>query len=236
MTVAVLIAGGVGQRMGQSIPKQFLNVNDKPVIIYTMERFQRNPQVDGIVVVTLPNWIDFVKAYAKQFGITKLRDVVTGGATGQDSIKNGIDAVAKNGLPDTVVMIHDAIRPMIGDEVIADNLAVFREKGNAVAVIPCVEVMFRSADSSKSDKTIPRSELWRTQTPQTFTLEKLQWAHAEAARRGIKGATATCSLMADLGVTVYFSKGSEKNVKLTTMEDMDIFKALLDTEKSSWAK
>lgn len=237
MTIAVLIAGGTGARMGQNIPKQFLNVQDKPVIVYTMERFQRNPEVDGIVVVTLPNWTEFVEAYARQFGISKLRKVVPGGAVGQESIKNGIDAVASLGCPpDTAVMIHDAIRPMLGDDVIADNLAVYRAKGNAVVCIPCVEVMYHSADPACSTETIPRNELWRTQTPQTFSLEKLQWAHAEAKKRGITSATATCSLMTDLGETVYFSKGSEKNVKLTTVEDIDIFKALLSAEKSSWLK
>ena len=235
MTIAVLIAGGTGARMGQDIPKQFLNVNDKPVIVYTMERFQKNPEIDGIVVVTLPNWTEFVWAYARQFCISKLKSVVAGGAVGQESIKNGIDAVAGLGCgPDTVVMIHDGIRPMLGDEVIADNLAVYRAKGNAVVCIPCVEVMYHSKDPSLSAQTIPRNELWRTQTPQTFSLAKLQWAHEEAKRRGITNATATCSLMTDLGETIYFSKGSEKNVKLTTMDDLDIFKALLSAEKSAW--
>ena len=231
MTVAVIIAGGIGQRMGQEIPKQFLNVNDKPIIVYTMECFQDNPQVDGIVVVTLPNWIDFVKAYSRQFNITKLMNVVAGGATGHESIRHGIEAVNSQCPKDTAVMIHDGIRPMLSADVIADNLAVFREKGNAVTVIPCVEVMFRSEDPASSTETIPRSELWRTQTPQTFTLEKLLWAHEEAKKRGITAATATCSLMSDLGEIVYFSKGSEKNVKLTTMDDLDIFKALLAVKR-----
>jgi 2-C-methyl-D-erythritol 4-phosphate cytidylyltransferase len=236
MTLAVLIAGGTGARMGQDIPKQFLNVQDKPVIVYTMERFQQNKEIDGIVVVTLPNWTEFVWAYARQFGIAKLRKVVPGGAVGQESIKNGIDAVASLGCPpDTVVMIHDGIRPMIGDDVIADNLAVYRTRGNAVVCIPCVEVMYHSTDPAFSTQTIPRNELWRTQTPQTFSLEKLQWAHEEAKKRGITNATATCSLMTELGETIYFSKGSEKNVKLTTMDDIDIFKALLSAERSIWA-
>ena len=236
MTYAILIAGGTGARMGQDIPKQFLNVNDKPVIVYTMERFQNNPEVDGIVVVTLPDWIGFVEAYARQFGIAKLKAVVPGGAVGQESIKNGIDAVAEFAGDEDAVMIHDGIRPMLGDDVIAENLRVFREKGNAVVCIPCVEVMYHSADPAYSDKTILRSELWRTQTPQTFSLGKLKWAHAEAKKRCITSETATCSLMTALGERVYFSRGSEKNVKLTTVEDIDIFKALLMAERSVWLK
>ena len=236
MTVALLIAGGVGQRMGQDIPKQFLNINDKPVLVYTMERFQNNPQVDGIVVVTLPSWIAFVEAYARQFGITKLKSVVGGGATGHDSIHNGVVEIAKHYPQDTAVMIHDGIRPMIDDNVINDNLSVYREKGNATVVIPCVEVIFESESHTESNKVLDRSKVWRTQTPQTYCLDKLLWAHEEVVKRGLPPPVATCHLFEMLGETVYFSKGSEKNVKLTTMDDIDIFKALLKAEKSSWEK
>lgn len=237
MTIALLTAAGTGTRMGQDVPKQFLHVHDKPIIVYTMERFQNNPQIDAIAVVTLPNWADFVKAYAKQFSISKLRWVVSGGATGQESIRNGLDAIAGEcDSEETVVMIHDGNRPMIDDGIIADSLAVFREKGSAVAVIPCAEVVFNSKKNTEGNVEIPREELWRTQTPHTFTLKKLLWACGEAKSKGLAGMAAMCQLMARLGETTYFSKGSEKNLKLTTMDDMDIFKALLNTEKSSWAK
>ena len=236
MTVALLIAGGVGARMGQDIPKQFLHIQDKPVIIYTMERFQNNPQIDGIVVVTLPSWIAFVEAYARQFGISKLKSVVAGGETGHDSIHNGIVEIAKHYPQDTAVMIHDGIRPMVDNNVIADNLSVYREKGNATVVIPCAEVIFHSDVPTESSQVLDRSKVWRTQTPQTFRLDKLLWAHEEVAKRGLKSPVATCHLFSMLGVTVYFSKGSEKNLKLTTLDDIDIFKALLKNEKSSWEK
>ena len=236
MTCALIIAGGIGARMGQEIPKQFLHIHDKPVIVYTMERFQRNPQIDGIVVVTLPNWIAFVEAYARQFKITKLKSVVAGGVTGHDSIHNGILEIAKNYDKDTAVMIHDGIRPLIDDDVLSDNLSVYRVKGNATVVIPCAEVIFKSDVPTEAREVLDRSKVWRTQTPQTFRLDKLLWAHEEVARRHLSSPVATCHLFAMLGETVYFSKGSEKNIKLTTMEDIDIFKALLNTEKSSWEK
>lgn len=222
--------------MGQDVPKQFLHVNDKPVIVYTMQRFQGNPQIDGIAVVTLPTWIDFVWAYARQFNITKLRWVVAGGTTGQESIRRGIAAIAADNPPETTVMIHDGNRPMVDDAIISDSLSVFRRHGSAVAVIPCNEVVFRSARGDESKEEIPREELWRTQTPHTYALEKLLWALAEADRRGLAGMAAMCQLMSRLGETAHYSKGSEKNLKLTTLDDMDIFKALLSTEKSSWAK
>ena len=235
-TVTLLIAGGVGARMGQDIPKQFLHIQDKPVIVYTMERFQNNPQIDGIVVVTLPSWIAFVEAYAKQFNITKLKSVVAGGESGHDSIHNGIVQISKLYPSDTAVMIHDGIRPMVDNDVISDNLSVYRQKGNATVVIPCAEVIFHSDVPTESNQVLDRSKVWRTQTPQTFRLDKLLWAHDEVVRRGLKSPVATCHLFSMLGETVYFSKGSEKNLKLTTMDDIDIFKALLRTEKSGWEK
>lgn len=236
MTVALLIAGGVGARMGQDIPKQFLHIKDKPVIVYTMERFQNNAQIDGIVVVTLPHWIAFVEAYAKQFNITKLKSVVAGGDTGHASIHNGIVEIAQHYPQDTAVMIHDAIRPMVDNDVISDNLSVYRQKGNATVVIPCNEVIFRSEVPTESNEVLDRSKVWRTQTPQTFRLDKLLWAHEEVVKRNLPAPVATCHLFAMLNETVYFSKGSEKNLKLTTMDDIDIFKALLAKEKSSWER
>lgn len=236
MNIALLTASGTGSRMGQDIPKQFLHVKDKPVIIYTLERFQNNPQVDAIVLVTLPNWFGFVWAYAKQFGITKLKWVVAGGATGQESIYNGLVAVAEECPMDSVIMIHDGNRPMVDNNMINDSLAVFKKHGSAVAVIPCTEAVFKSADGADSNVSIPREELWRTQAPHTYTLEKLLWAHGEAKKRGITGTAASCTLMYALGETVYFSRGSEKNIKLTTLDDMEIFNALLAAEKSNWLK
>jgi len=236
MTIALLTAGGVGTRMGQDVPKQFLHILDKPVIVYTMERFQSCPLIDGIVVVTLPHWIAFVDAYAKQFGITKLQSVVPGGATGHESIYNGIVAIAEKHPGDTAVMIHDGNRPMVDNDIISDNLSVYMAKGNATAVIPCQEVVFKSNMPTKSRQVLDRKEIWRTQTPHTFRLDKMLWAHEEAKRLGLEVPHATCHLFAMLGETVYFSKGSEKNLKLTTVDDIDIFRALLKTEKSTWER
>lgn len=236
--VAILTAAGMGTRMGQDIPKQFMHVDNKPIIIHTMEAFQRHPSIDAIAVVTLPTWIDVLKAYAAQFNISKLRWVVPGGETGQESIYKGIEAVSKE-LPgeDTIVMIHDGNRCMVSGEIISDSLATFREHGSAVAAIPCVEAVFRSEDNGKSSKiSIPRERLFRTQTPHTYTLEKLLWAHSEARKRGLVNTAASCVLMQELGETVYFSKGSEENLKITTVDDMLIFKALLHTKKDSWLK
>jgi len=237
MVVALLTAAGTGTRMGQDIPKQFMHIENKPLIIHTMEAFQNHPSVDAIMVVTLPDWIAVLRAYASQFGITKLRWVVPGGATGQESIHNGLVELSKELNGDDIVMVHDGNRCLVSSEIISNSLAVFNAHGSAVAAIPCVEAVFRSNDDGQtSNVMIPREQLFRTQTPHTYTLEKLMWAHSEAEKRGIANTAASCSLMQMLGETIYFSKGSETNLKITTVDDILIFKALLHTKKDSWLK
>lgn len=237
MIVALLTAAGTGSRMGQDIPKQFMHVENKPIIIHTMEAFQRHPSVEAILVVTLPAWIEVLKAYAGQFNISKLKWVVPGGATGQESIYNGLMTLKDDISDDDIVMIHDGNRCMVSDEIISNSIATFNAHGSAVAAIPCVEAVFKSSDHGDSSVvSISRDQLYRTQTPHTYTLGKLLWAHEQAAKKGIVGTTASCSLMQELGETVYFSKGSEENIKITTVDDMMIFKALLHTKRDSWLK
>lgn len=238
MVVALLTAAGIGSRMGQDIPKQFIHVNNKPLIVYTLEAFENHPSIDEIVIVTLPNWIDVVRAYASQFNITKLKAIVPGGATGQESIHNGLAAInERHGDENPTVMIHDGNRCLVSAEIISNSLAVFKEHGSAVAAIPCVEAVFFSEDDGASSVTsIPREQLYRTQTPHTYTLEKLLWAHEQAAEKGIENTAASCTLMQALGEVVYFSKGAEKNLKITTTEDLEMFEVLLHTERQSWIK
>ena len=237
MTVALLTAAGSGTRMGQDIPKQFIHVENKPIIIHTMAAFQEHPLIDAILVVTIPSWVDVVQAYARQFNITKLKWIVPGGDTGQESIHNGLEKLREELTEDDIVMIHDGNRCMVSSEIISNSLATFKKHGSAVAAIPCVEAVFRSNDDGiSSNISIPREQLFRTQTPHTYTLGKLLWAHDEAQKRGITETAASCTLMQQLGETVYFSQGSEENLKITTVEDMMIFKALLHTKKDSWLK
>lgn len=236
MNVALIIAGGSGQRMNQDIPKQFLNVLDKPVIIYTLEAFQRHPNIDGIVVVCLEGWHEILNAYCKQFGIHKLKSIVTGGENGQSSIRNGIEEIKKQYQDDDIVLIHDAIRPMVSEEMISDCIRVCRQYGNAVSVIPCAEAVLKTEDGMTSTAQVPRDNLKRTQTPQAATLGTLSWAHEEALKRGITSSIATCTMFVELGQELHLSLGSEKNIKLTTVEDIEIFKALLTEKKSAWLK
>lgn len=234
--IALIIAGGAGNRMHQDIPKQFLTVNEKPVIVYTLEAFQEHPEIDAIAVVCIEGWDQVLRAYARQFNITKLEYVVPGGKNGQDSIRNGIMELEKHYDPEDIVLIHDAIRPMVSAEIISDNIRVAREKGNAVTVIPCAEAMLQTDDGKVSVGSYPRDRLKRTQTPQAFHIGFICDLHRRALEAGITNSVASCTLMIEMGEQVYFSSGSEKNIKLTTVEDIDIFKALLAAKRSEWLK
>lgn len=238
MNIAIIIAGGKGVRMNQDIPKQFLNIHDKPVIVYTLQAFQQHPEIDAIEVVCIDGWQQILWAYAKQFNITKLKWVVTGGENGQASIRNGVEELEKHCEKEDMILIHDAIRPNLSQEIISGCIAQCRLHGSAVTVIPCAEAMLlrTQANSDCSEQIIPRDELARTQTPQAFPLGKLVWAHKTALERGITNSTATCTLMIELGEKVHFCAGSEKNVKITTTEDIEIFKALLMAKKDEWIK
>ena len=235
MNIALIIAGGVGQRMGQDIPKQFINVDNIPVIVYTMAAFQKHPEIDAIEIVCVDGWHEVLYAYAQQFGISKLENVVSGGKNGQDSIRNGLYDIAKRHNDDNdLVLIHDAIRPLLSEEIISDNIRVCKEHGNAITVIPCNAAMLKTYDGIHSETQVPRDNLKETQTPQTFFLKDIIAAHKEALEKGIVASVASCTMYIELGRKLYMCKGSEKNIKLTTVEDVEIFKALLNAKKDMW--
>lgn len=238
MNIAILTAGGVGSRMHQDLPKQFISVDNKPIIIYTLQAFQGHPNVDEIYVACLEGWEAVLEAYARQFDITKLRRIVTGGETGQASIYNALKAVREDhaDTEGTVVLIHDGNRPMVSQDIITDNLVKQRLHGSAVTVIPTTEVVFVSGDGEVSCKALNREELWRTQTPHAYRFDELWEVHQRALADGVTGTAASCALMQRYGYPTYFSKGSEKNIKITTAEDIEIFKALLHAANDSWIK
>lgn len=230
MTTALIIAAGTGQRMHLETPKQFLRIRGKPILVHTLERFQSHPEIDVILVVTLPDRIDEVKALAEKYGLDKLRWVVAGGATGQESIRNGVEELARHLAPEDIVLVHDGIRPMVSARIISDDIAMCRRHGNAITVLPSADAICRSSDGESSDTLENRDELWRTQTPQAVPLKTLVWAHEQARKRGLSNVVATFALLIELGVPVHFVRGSETNVKITTKDDLAIFRALLAVE------
>ena len=239
-TIAIIIAGGSGNRMGQEIPKQFINVYDKPVIIYTLEGFQKHPMIDSIEVVCIDGWHDVLRAYARQFNITKLKWIVSGGSTGQESIRNGVFNLENIASDKDIIVIHDGIRPLVDAEVLTDVIQKAKKYGNAVSSLPYNEQIFlvNSSDNDTTCRYIPRETLRRVSTPQAYEFKRLCKAYHEAFDHGIGiyGSAYTNTMMVDLGETLYFAAGSEKNIKLTTKDDLEMFKSYLKMDKDSWLK
>ena len=236
--IALIIAGGAGNRMGQDIPKQFMHVDNCPVIIHTLLAFERHPDISAIAVVCIEGWETVLQSYANQFSVTKLRWIFPGGNTGMESIHNGIYGLRDAGCQDEdLVLIHDAVRPLLSQDIISSNIAICKKYGYAITGIKCREAILESADGFTTTTSIPRDKLLRTQTPQTFRLRNIIAAHEEARERGITDSVASCTLMAELGGReMHIVPGSEKNIKITTVEDLEILKALMHTEKESWLK
>lgn len=236
MNIALLLAGGSGSRTEQDVPKQFFNVYEKPIIIYTLEAFQRHPDVDAITVSCLDGWQEILRAYARDAGITKLQKIVQGGENGQASARNALRELKTVCREDDVVIIHDAIRPMVSADIISDCIVKCRQYGSGLSAMRCQETIIRTDDGIKGNQGISRNDIMRVQTPQAYLYKNVMQAHEEALKKGITDAVYTNTLMLDLGETLYFSKGSAKNIKITTMEDVEIFKALYRLEKEDWVK
>lgn len=240
MNIALIIAGGSGQRMGQDIPKQFINVFDKPVLIYTLEGFQKHPQIDAIEVVCIDGWHDILWAYAKQFNITKLKWVISGGNSGQESIRNGVYNLEDKCSSEDIIIIHDGIRPLVEPSVLSDVIAKCKLYGNAVTSMPYNEQIFviDEDDETTTSKFIPRETLRRVSTPQAYNFKLLDEKYHEAFEKeiGIHGSHYTNTMMVELGVKLHFAAGSDKNIKLTTKDDLEMFKAYLKSDKDTWLK
>ena len=238
MNIALIIAGGSGNRMGQDIPKQFIHVDDCPIIIHTMKAFERHPDVHAIAVVCLEGWETVLRSYANQFSIKKLKWIFPGGNTGMESIHNGIYGLKREGCTDDdLVLIHDSVRPLLSQEIISSNIAICKKYGYAITGIQCREAILESEDGFTTQTSIPRDSLIRTQTPQTFRLGNIIRVHDEARQKGITNSVASCTLVAEVGNrTMHIVPGSEKNIKITTVEDLEMLKALMHTSKESWLK
>lgn len=234
MNIALITASGIGSRMNQEIPKQFTSVNDKPIIIYTLECFQKNSNIDEIIVACLNGWESVLNAYAKQYGISKLKYVVKGGATGQESIFNCIKKIEEV-YPDEnpLILVHDGVRAFCANEVIDNCITIAQKYGNSVTVEPCNEAMLLidTIDQNWSNSSYPRDLIKKTQTPHGFYLNDIVELHRKAKEKGIVSSVATCTLAIELGEKVFFSKGSPKNFKITTSDDLDMFKALINMNK-----
>ena len=236
MNIAIIFAGGRGQRLDCSIdatPKQFLKINDKPILIHTLLHFENHKDIDKIYISILPEYKEYTENLIKEYSITKVKQVVEGGETGQDSIYNALKTAAYENIGESIVLIHDGVRPIITKEVITNNILTAKEKGNAITSTPCSETILVS-DDGISPKIIPiRKETFAAQAPQTFKLSEILDAHEQIRKTKAKytDIVDSCTLFNKLSKQTYLVKGNFGNIKITTREDMYVLKGILDFEK-----
>ena len=227
MVTAMLFAGGVGSRMkSDDLPKQFLKVAGKPIIIRTIGHFEKHPEVDDIVIACKEDWIDYLNGLIEEYGIKKIRAVIPGGENGYQSIHNGVLETAKVATkPDDIILICDGVRPMLSEELISNCIRITKECGTAVPVTPSIDSLLYSEDGETCGKSYKRSSMYVTQAPQGYTMEKILWAHNEAEKRGITNPVSSSELFIELGHDVRLFQGERTNIKVTTPEDMDTLRA-----------
>lgn len=234
MNIAVIFAGGSGRRMNtKSRPKQFLEYNGKPIIVYTLELFDNHPMIDGIVVACIKDWIPFLEKQLKKFEINKVVKIVKGGNNGQESIYNGIVAAEEytKDASDTVVLIHDGVRPLITEETITDNINTVREMGNCITCVPATETFIvKQEDGSLEIPTRANSLIARA--PQSFYLNDIINAHKQAQKEGRTDFIDSCTMMSHYGYKMNTIIGPMENIKITTPTDFFIFKAMVEVHEN----
>ncbi len=221
----IVTAGGVGSRTKQFIPKQFLSVNDMPIIIYTLLNLEKHPEIDKIVVACLDGWESYLLACCKQFNISKLYKVVKGGASGFESITNGLEALKEVCEDDDIVIIHDGNRPCTSHTNITDCIATAKEKGSAISAIPTNEVVYEIDDNKQ--KLLDRDKIFRTQTPHAANFKLIYELYGRAKKEGFVNGVAFCSILTHYNMQINFVRGSEKNFKITYKDEIDMFKGLI---------
>lgn len=226
MNAAIILAGGTDARFQMDVPKQFINVNNRPLIVYTLEAFQRHEDIDEIIVVCLEGWQEMVRVYAKQFRIGKLTAILAGGRDAQESTYHGLKHLKDRLGKGDIVVIHDAIRPMVTQEIISKSMQMCRKKGMGIAATYIMDSIMHSANGKEGYKTINRYEIMKVQTPQAFDFSLILALHERAIEEGKTGAWDNSSMITGLGEKVVFSEGSDLNLKINTTEDVAMFRAL----------
>ena len=228
MNIALVLAAGSGTRMNNEQPKQFIVVKDKPLFIYSVEAFQKNKDIDAIVIATGAEYIDYVQNKCEQLLMSKVKSVIAGGDTRQESVYNGLKEIEKviNSRKD-LVLIHDSARPLVSQRIIDENISIAKQYGAADTVIPVSDTIVKSEDKETLSEILNRSELYQTQTPQTFEFDVIKNAHEKAIKEKVPNVTDDCKLAMLFGAKVYFVRGDKFNFKVTTPEDLELFKALV---------
>lgn len=233
--VAVIFAGGTGQRMNtRTRPKQFLELHGKPIIVYTLEAFDQHSEIDGIIVVMLESWIGYTRELIRKFGIEKVRKIVPGGSSGQESIYNGLCAASEFYGEDDIVLIHDGVRPLVDEDTITANIKSVKERGTAITVTAAVETITMKDETGAVGTIIDRSRCELARAPQSFRLGQIMDVH-NRVRRDSSGADFidSASMMKHYGYKLYTVQGKPENIKITTPSDFYIFRAMVDARESS---
>lgn len=234
MNIAVIFAGGVGSRMrSKELPKQFLVIHGEPVIARTVRHFQDHPDIDSIVVVCVADWVDYCRRLLANSGMSKVARVVSGGATGQESIYQGLcaaESIAQN--EPSIVLIHDGVRPLINQDVITDNIRSVEQCGSAITCVKAKETVLEVDDASHVSSIPPRSMLRLARAPQSFWLKDIIAAHRDAIATGRNDYIDSASMMLERGFELTPVDGPEENIKVTTPDDVFAMRAVLDSREN----
>lgn len=236
MNYALVFAGGTGQRMkSQSLPKQFLQIHGKPIIIHTLTKFENSKDINGIVVVCLESYIDTLKAMLKEYGIKKVLKIVKGGDSGQQSIYNGLKCLSEYAKDDDIVLIHDGVRPLIDGKLIADNIACVKKNGNAITVSKAIETVVLVENDNVS-AIENRDKCFYAKAPQSFYFKDIYGCHNKAIAESKNGFIDSATMMQYYGYKLFTVLGESDNIKITTQMDYFMFKGLLDSKELSQMK
>lgn len=237
MNIAIVFAGGSGVRMGTGLPKQFLEVNGKPILIYTLQLFQYHNDIDKIYISVLESYIPYVESLAQEYRLSKIAGIVAGGKTAQDSIYIALKKAESENSGDSVVLLHDGVRPFVSHEVISESIKVAKEYGNSITCTPCYETVLISKDGKSVDHVPFRKETFTAQAPQSFHLKDIIKIHEtiRTTENGYENMVDACTMCTSLGIPVHMIPGNRGNIKVTTPEDFYIFQALLQYRENEQA-
>ncbi|MDR2474279.1 MAG: 2-C-methyl-D-erythritol 4-phosphate cytidylyltransferase [Bacteroidales bacterium] len=231
--ITLIFAGGSGIRMNsQAKPKQFLQLHGKEIIIHTIEHFERHAEIDAIAVVCIAEWIPFFRSLLPNYQIEKVKWVLAGGATGQESIFNGLAAIKNDCTENATVLIHDGVRPLINAELITNCIRSVEKHGSAITVTPEIETVVALDAEKKISSITDRSNCFHAKAPQCFRLNDIYTSHLKARKEGLTDVIDSASLMARYGHALYTVEGGYENVKITTPTDFYIFRALFEAKEN----
>lgn len=233
MNIAIIFAGGTGKRMNtRSKPKQFLELHGKPILVYTLEEFQNHPSIDGIVLVILGDWIGYCEELVDKFRLNKVKAVIAGGETALESQRNGLLKAAELFGTNSIVLIHDGVRPLVDEETISRNIESVEKKGTAITVTPAIETITVKTETGEVGEIIERSKVEMARAPQSFWLKDILEAHKKAEIDGLTFID-SASMMQHYGHKLFTVEGTPENIKITTPNDFYTFRALVDARENS---